>query len=72
MLGKLSDKTQASISEHGYWVTSIDRALMHYGVALAQSSLAYNLTSNKRLAPPFIEQANYNLIWTEATRLADD
>lgn len=68
----LIEQSQARVREHGYWVSSIDRALEHYGVALAQSSLAYNLTSNNRPAPPFIEQANCNLIWTEASRLADD
>ncbi|WP_193074355.1 AraC family transcriptional regulator [Pseudomonas sp. FME51] len=72
MPASLKQQPQARIREHGHWVSSIDRALAHYGVALAQSSLAYNLTSSTRPVSPFIEQANCNLIWNEATRLADD
>lgn len=68
----MKEQPKARILEHGYWVSSIDRALSHYGMGLAQSSLAYNLTNSKRPAPAFIEQANCNLIWTEAARLTDD
>ena len=72
MPASLKQQSQARIREHGHWISSIDQALAHYGVALAQSSLAYNLTSSTRPVNPFIEQANCNLIWNEAARLADD
>lgn len=72
MPGSLKEQSRPRVREHGFWVSVIDRALAHYGAALGQSSLAYNLTNGNRPAPAFIEQANCNLVWAEATRLADD
>lgn len=72
MLGSLREQPQTRIREHGHWVAIIERALGQYGVALAQSSLAYNLTNSHLSGNPFIEQANCNLVWSEAARLAGD
>jgi len=72
MLESLREQPKTRIREHGHWIAVIDRALAHYGVELAQSSLAYNLTNSHLSSNPFIEQANCNLIWNEASRLAGD
>ena len=72
MPGSLKEQSKPRVREHGFWVSVIERALGHYGVGLAQSSLAYNLTNGSRLDIPFIEQASCNLVWAEASRLADD
>lgn len=72
MPGSLKEQLKPRIREHGFWVSVIERALGHYDVGLAQSRLAYNLTNGIRPDTPFIEQANCNLVWAEARRLADD
>lgn len=72
MLGSLKEQTKARVLEHTHWVSVIDRALEQYGVSLTHSSLALGLTSSRLPASPFIEQANTNLIWNEASRMSGD
>ena len=72
MLGSLKEYKKNSIREHSHWLAIIDRALEQYGVSLTHSSLALGLTSSRLPASSFIEQANANLIWNEATRLSGD
>lgn len=72
MLGSVKEQTKARILEHTHWVSVIDRALEQYGVNLTHSSLALGLTSSRLPVSPFIEQANSNLIWNEATRMSAD
>ena len=72
MLGSLKEQSKTRVLEHAHWVCVLDRALEQYGVRLTHSRLALGLTSSRLPASPFIEQANANLIWNEATRLAAD
>ncbi len=72
MLGSLKEHKKNGIREHSHWIAVIDRALEQYGVSLTNSSLALGLTSSRLPASSFIEQANSNLIWNEATRLSGD
>lgn len=72
MPGSVKNQLSSQIREHSHWVAVIDRALQQYGVDLAHSSLALGLTSSRLPSSPFIEQANSNLVWNEATRLAGD
>lgn len=72
MLGSVKEQTTIRIREHTHWVAVINRALMQYGVDLTQSSLALGLTSSRLPVSPYIEQANANLVWNEAARLAGD
>lgn len=60
------------VSEHSHWVTSIEHALGHYGIALAHSNLVHNITRSNLPPSLFIEQATCNLVWVEATRLTSD
>lgn len=60
------------MNEHSHWITSIEHALGHYGVALKQSSLVTNISHSSLPPSQFIEQATCNLVWVEATRLTGD
>lgn len=51
---------------------TIEHALSHYGLALAHSNLAHNLTSSPLPPSQFTEQAACNLVWVEAVRLSGD
>ena len=72
MPGSIRDRARHRVREHSHWVAAIDRALGHYGVNLTHSSLALGLTSSRLPSTPFIEQANANLLWIEASRLSGD
>ncbi|GGI97219.1 helix-turn-helix domain-containing protein [Halopseudomonas pertucinogena] len=72
MPGSIRDRARHRVREHSHWVAAIDRALGHYGVDLTHSSLALGLTSSRLPSTPFIEQANANLLWIEASRLSGD
>ena len=72
MLGSLKEHKKKGIREHSHWIAVIDRALEQYGISLTHSSLANGLTSSRSPASSFIEQANSNLIWNEAARMAGD
>lgn len=72
MLGSLKEHKKNGIREHSHWIAVIDRALEQYGVSLTHSNLALGLTSSRLPPSSFIEQANSNLIWNEAARMAGD
>ena len=72
MLGSSMDNKRSRIREHAHWVLIMERALAQYGLSLSHSSLAQELTRSPLPASLFIEQANANLIWSEALRLAGD
>src|SRR5690606_36843939 len=72
MLRSSMDNNRSRIREHAHWVLIMERALAQYGLSLSHSSLAQELTRSPLPASLFIEQANANLIWGEALRLAGD
>ncbi|RHW22098.1 AraC family transcriptional regulator [Pseudomonas jilinensis] len=72
MLNNQKASKTARIRERAFWLPVIEQALHHYERTLKHSGIVQNLFSDSQERSHFIEQASCSLVWSEASRLAED
>ncbi|MEH6565469.1 MAG: helix-turn-helix domain-containing protein [Halopseudomonas sp.] len=72
MFEQSSSQSFFRVRESAFWATAVEQTLRQYDLSLRHTSVAGCLFSEHFEAEGFIDQQFCSLIWSEATRLADD
>ncbi|GAA6130555.1 helix-turn-helix domain-containing protein [Halopseudomonas sabulinigri] len=72
MFEQSSSQSFFRLRESAFWATAVEQTLKQYDLSLRHSSVGGCLFSEQFEAEGFIDQQFCSLIWSEATRIADD
>ena len=72
MFEQSSSHSFTRVRESAFWATAVEQTLKQYDLSLRHSSVSGCLFSEQFEAEGFIDQQFCSLIWSEATRIAED
>ncbi|MEH6801053.1 MAG: helix-turn-helix domain-containing protein [Halopseudomonas sabulinigri] len=72
MFEQSSSRSFIRVRESAFWATAVEQTLRQYDLSLRNSSAAACLFSEQFESEGFIDQQFCSLVWSEATRIADD